>query len=1043
MPTRNVCLLMLIMSLISLSCQQKPSPLARKTISQILSDTSQDSSESSGDEMDVVILYPDQESAQLDAALTVNGVQRETLDQDGRLIRLRGSAAAVGNMQPVPSARIASNSTFRIHPGPSVTAEPEHIAEKNNEASELLTVRSITGVSKLQQTYPHADGRGKLVAVFDTGIDFGVPGLSEIADGKSRLKGFYDFSGFGKVKVKPIPEDLAAIPGLPSFSDKIRPIRIDGYGVITEQDLAKNYYAGEAIDLNGNEQSDDQFWFITGINADNVPAVWIDTDGNKIINSRENQELTDYNSSYKYINMSLRGALSGTHSLAVTITDHENLQFHAVPHGHGTSCALIIGGNEYGDGTLMGMAPAANFLSYTLDATGQDVYTMAELIRMFIHAREQGADAISLSWGFSTSDLKSAQWFSEFLDREIAANGIIIAIAAGNDGPGIASGAADDYIPHHGFGVGAYLSKDQAVHVYGWNGTTDDSIVDYSSFGPTRGGRLIPDVVSPIISMVRGERSAQKDPYYGFSGTSSATPALTGALVAMISALPEGEKPDTRLLKMAVQNSANPVPSVMAVRQGAGLIQVDQAYPLYQKLIREQKTARQDPSGKSSFIPGLRAVITPSAETAGSEREGIHLFDFPDSADVRIVLDQESQDLIDPYEFYQTLMVEHDDHFMETPRLISLQASGAHFHIRFRPDLAEKRTDLLTDVIRIIRPDDGSVLLRIPVVLQLPQNKQKPLLASLSRTMEGFSVWRENIRLDEASRIQFQGMIEAPEGFHGARINFAVRAKHGHVVFQKRLPLSGALTPVHFHSRPLPAEDYELLISRNYARPAIVAPVKLSGHWSLPSLKIRSADVDEESGRLHLVAENTRSLTGSYWRLEVEEIRGQSRMERNNTEERPGYYGDLQLPFSSKKINISLHQSLTDRLLHPMLHMSLAMIDPGERDTLYRGWVDLREPDSPPDEIMLSRAHDQLRLMAYPNIVHWQEHKGQTVFLDWSLPLETPWAISPSESAPAQMDSPSLISLKFQDEHIRSGQKARLSLYDEDGSVAAWVAIHY
>ena len=44
-------------------------------------------------------------------------------------------------------------------------------------------------------------------------------------------------------------------------------------------------------------------------------------------------------------------------------------------------------------------------VSFVLDATGQDVYTMEQFLSLFLMAKQQKVDAISISWGFATADL--------------------------------------------------------------------------------------------------------------------------------------------------------------------------------------------------------------------------------------------------------------------------------------------------------------------------------------------------------------------------------------------------------------------------------------------------------------------------------------------------------------------------------------------------------------------------------------------------------------------------------------------------------------
>ncbi|NRA46374.1 MAG: S8 family serine peptidase [Oligoflexales bacterium] len=150
--------------------------------------------------------------------------------------------------------------------------------------------------------------------------------------------------------------------------------------------------------------------------------------------------------------------------------------------------------------------------------------------------------------------------------------------------------------------------------------------MDYSSFGPTRGGRLIPDLVSPIISLVRGERGGDSDPFYGFSGTSSATPALVGASAALMSVLKPYGPINMRLLKLAIQNSGHLLPNTLEIRQGPGIYNIAKAYDLYRQLSEEWIQAQADQSKKRSFAYELRASI--KGGSLDLDQEGLYTFEY-------------------------------------------------------------------------------------------------------------------------------------------------------------------------------------------------------------------------------------------------------------------------------------------------------------------------------------------------------------------------------------------------------------------------------
>lgn len=1020
--------LILILGVFSglIACQKESNRAQKKPVSELIE--TEESGRGQGGTMDVVVMYPDDESARHDKKENLSdGVVREDLDEQGRLVRISGNSDDVQAVLLDERVRIAHNSTFKVRA--RAHADALKTSSEGPLPLDMLTVRSVVGVDKLLEIHPDATGDGKKVAVFDTGIDFGVRGLSEVVDGSSRLKGFYDFSGFGRVESKPLPDIAFRQSVLPVFDESIQARSIDGFGELSEVELGKAYFTNEPIDLNGNGTNDDVFQYVTGINQDGARAVWIDADQNQRIDTRTHEELTSYNHTFKYINMQQRGGMEGVHSLAVTMGSENKLQFHTVPHGHGTSCALIIGGDGYGDGSLKGLAPKVSFVSYTLDVTGQDVYTMDEFIRMFLHARSQGVDAISISWGFSTANLESARWFSEFLDREIASKGIVIGIAAGNDGPGVGSAAPDDYIPHLGFGVGAYLSKDQAVNVYGWTGTRSDAVVGYSSFGPTRGGRQMPDVVSPIISMVRGERSGNSDPFYGFSGTSSATPALIGAVMAMASAFPDPGKPDARLLKLAVQNSASSVPDTLKIRQGSGLIRVDKAFGHYQKYLAEQELAEADDSRRTRFAYGLIAETNMIESPA--KGEGIYLHKLKKSGFINLYLDEASRALVDPFYFMESLVLEQEHGYLQIPEVVTLQASGARIAVTFNEDLLRQQSGVYSDILKVKRAYDGEVLLQIPVVLQLSDSEPSEILASVSETMTDFGLWRMPVSLSEASAVKFQGMISAANGYQGARFYFYVRANDGHVSYGKRVSLSGPFTPVQFESTVLPAGNYELIVSRNYGRPAVVAPATLMGHWTLPKLSLRDAALTDQT--LNVVLEARSPLEGQYWSIEVSGIYGQVTMDFNSESSRPGYYGRLELPYASDSLEIGLRQSKGDRLTSSMLHMSLAMTDPESLLTLFRGWIDVQDHLSPLDFISFGGAVKSLDLMAYPNIVNWHTMSTKPVGLAWKAPVRQEIKTELNIAGGINLSEGDIQSLELTHPEFSKGQELVLKLIGSDG----------
>ena len=167
---------------------------------------------------------------------------------------------------------------------------------------------------------------------------------------------------------------------------------------------------------------------------------------------------------------------------------------------------------------------------------------------------EYGIDIISLSWGITShegggSDGKDMH--SRILD-EAMAEGIVVSVAAGNDGP-------------DNDGLSGMGSSDTSITVGATDDINtvnreDDTIASYSSRGPRRDNgdtnplnEMKPEVTAPGTNIIQAEGcvtsgmcnnfiggDASQNGYTGRgSGTSYATPAVSGIIAMMLEANPE------------------------------------------------------------------------------------------------------------------------------------------------------------------------------------------------------------------------------------------------------------------------------------------------------------------------------------------------------------------------------------------------------------------------------------------------------------------------------------------------------------------------
>lgn len=124
---------------------------------------------------------------------------------------------------------------------------------------------------------------------------------------------------------------------------------------------------------------------------------------------------------------------------------------------------------------------------------------------------------VNNSWGGGGGDT----WYQEIVRAWVAA-GIFPAFANGNSGYGICGTVGDPGDYPESYGVGAY--------------DIDNRIAEFSGLGPsTVDGSIKPDASAPGVDV---RSTVPGDAYDTFSGTSMATPHLSGAVALMLSAAP-------------------------------------------------------------------------------------------------------------------------------------------------------------------------------------------------------------------------------------------------------------------------------------------------------------------------------------------------------------------------------------------------------------------------------------------------------------------------------------------------------------------------
>jgi len=502
-----------------------------------------------------------------------------------------GSSASPPATRPTPASSPASPAAPPAAPTVPPPASQPNAPTATGVASRLpilpparallvgLMPLHSAGVDDFRAKHPTYDGRGVLIGILDTGVDPGVDGLIVTSTGAPKMLDVRDFSGEGVVRLAPV---TPTGDGTVSIAGRA----LSGAGRIGRLTTATTWYAGvlaerplgkvPGADLNGD-----------GTNSDTLPVIvvkatdgWVAFIDTNLDGSFEDEmPLHDYRQGREAIALGTKpitlaanfGEVSGVPTLAFVFDNN----------AHGTHVAGIAAGHNLFDvAGFDGVAPGAQLLGLKIANDARGGISMTGSIQ---HAMEYAARfaeqrnlplVLNLSWGIGNEPGERAVIDSIVNAFIIAHPGIVFAISAGNDGPGLSTvglpGSADLAVSVGATLPGIYvpLEEDGAAPV------AADFVGSFSG----RGGRFgKPDVLAPgwAFSTVPSFDTGNEIK----AGTSMSAPYVAGLAACLISAVAqEGRKPDGAEVSAALRAAAAGLPGASVLDQGAGVPQLERAY---------------------------------------------------------------------------------------------------------------------------------------------------------------------------------------------------------------------------------------------------------------------------------------------------------------------------------------------------------------------------------------------------------------------------------------------------------------------------------
>lgn len=498
---------------------------------------------------------------------------------------------------------------------------------------DALQPKKETGVDRFLEQYPESDGRGVVVAVFDTGVDPGAPGLQVTTDGKPKIIDVVDGSGSGDVDTSTIAElgeegTFTGLSGkeLTPHADWVNPTGEFRVGLKPASEIFPGGLVGrmnserrkdwDQTQRNRSEQLTrelaafdretpkpnedelairedlvakiDQLKAMQGSFNDPGPifdcvvfhdgSTWrasIDTDGDGDFG--DETTLTNFRAERQYATFGETDLLN----YVLNIYDEGNvLSIVADAGAHGTHVAGIVAAHFPDQPELNGMAPGAQIVSVKIGDTRLGSSSLGTgSVRGYTTVLENDCDLINMSYGgadaFPDTRYRNGQLGAEIVNK----HGVIFVSSAGNDGPALSTVGGPGGSTSAIIGVGASISPEMMTAQYALReANAGEMQYPWSSRGPTLDGDLGVDITAPggAISSVPNW-TLQKNRL--MNGTSMSSPNTCGGIALILSKLKQdGIEYTPHSVKRALFNSTVYMPGQSPWAQGNGMLQVDSAY---------------------------------------------------------------------------------------------------------------------------------------------------------------------------------------------------------------------------------------------------------------------------------------------------------------------------------------------------------------------------------------------------------------------------------------------------------------------------------
>lgn len=433
-----------------------------------------------------------------------------------------------------------------------------------------------------------ASGRSQLVAVIDSGIDPGHPDLQKTADGYRKIVDFIDLSNEGKVNLT----EIKSQDGYLNIGGK----KIDVSKTNNVSDVYRyGYFDLKFLPAEFGLKEEQLLVVATAGKLWNIyDTVYLDTDFDGQINNQEPLQVFSRQGQIATIKGGENRSFNLLLAEVPAAGDYVQLGFDML--GHGTEVSGIVAAR----GKIQGVAPDAQLLPIkVMDRSGTT--SLKKIGSAISLAADRGAKVAVVSMGQYQLQESELQSLTQLLANVKKVSGMLVCIAAGNNGPGLGTVTGTSAL-NNIISVGAYATPEMWHTDYGWQ-VEKPTLWYFSSSGPAADASTAPMLVAPG-NAVSTYPLWSGQLYRLDEGTSMAAPHVAGAAALLLDAA--GRKlyiNNSQAIGQAMLVGAKPLPGFQAVEQGFGAVNLMRAWNELQK-----KKYQDNVLSGNQYSPGLGYV---------------------------------------------------------------------------------------------------------------------------------------------------------------------------------------------------------------------------------------------------------------------------------------------------------------------------------------------------------------------------------------------------------------------------------------------------